>query len=80
MGDLMKAKDIMGLTYTKGNADEEMAVIKRGWVLAMKELGVALKLKEEINKQIGLAGSESTDFLNGIVNREASVFAAVLSV
>jgi hypothetical protein len=50
MGDLMKARDISGLKYDKGNADGEMAVIKKGWVLAMRELGIALKLKEEINK------------------------------
>ena len=79
MDGIFKAKDITGLQYGKKNADQEMNVIRKGWGVAMKELKIALKLKEEVNKKIGLAGGESTDFLNGIVNRESMVFAPVLS-
>jgi len=79
MEDLTKARDISGLEYDHKNATQELHVIKKGWGLAMKELKIALKLKEEINKAIGMAGTESTDFLNGIVNRESQVFAPVLS-
>jgi hypothetical protein len=37
----MKAKDVSGLKYGKKNADEEMLVIKKGWVIAMRELKIA---------------------------------------
>jgi len=71
--------DITSKPYTIKNANLGWANIKRIWKLTLKELHIALKLKQELNKEIALASKNSVEFLNGVSQEELSVFAPVMN-